>query len=46
MIIMDRVLEIFDKWMAYELYKDGTMSKNEFLKIMNFEKYHTAKMPS
>ncbi len=45
-IIMNRVLEIFDKWIAYELYKDGTMSNEEFLKIINFEKYHTAKMPS
>ena len=45
-IIMNRGLEIFDKWIASKLYNEGKMSEDEFLKIMNFEKYHTAKMPS
>jgi len=44
-IIMDRLLELFDKWVAYKLYNDGKMKEDEFLKIMNFERYHTAKMP-
>ncbi len=45
-IIMNRGLKIFDKWIASKLYNEGKMSKDEFSKIMNFEKYHTAKMPS
>ena len=45
-IIMDGILEISDKWIASKLYNEGKMSKDEFFKIMNFEKYHTAKMPS